>query len=616
MKLIESIKERCTLCYACIRVCPSKAIKIEDQHAKVIPERCIGCGNCVSVCAPNALKYTDSISRVKSLIKSEEKVVAIVDPAIAGEFEDITSRRNFVGMIKAIGFDFVVESAFGADLVAHKYRELLSDFKGKYYIAANCPPVVYFMEKYHPKSIVNLAPIVSPTIAMAKVVHKKYGADAKTVFIGPCTAAKLETERFEGDGKIDEVITFIELRQMFNDYQITENTVEYSSFDPPLGGKGTLFPIKRGLLQSVGINEDLLTGRLINTNGRANFIEAIKEFENLKSLKKHIDLFYCDGQCAMGPGTSQGGKKFYRRSLVIEYTRKRLSEPEHNEWENNIAEYLSIDLSRKFKKDDQRIPEPSNTQISKVLATLRKDQCDSQMDCGACGYSSCHEFAIAIGQGLAKPDMCISFTLNNKQEYIKTLKITNEKLEKTREALEESEKRAVKEKETVKEISNTTNVMLQKIPSGVVIVDKNMKVIHSNHSFINLLGEDAETINEVIPGLTGADLKTLLPPNIINLFQYAISSNDGVENRDIKIEQQLLNISIFPIKKDEIAGAVIKDMYLPEVQREEVMHRITDVIDKNLKMVQNIGFLLGEGASETEQMLKSIINSYKSEKKD
>ena len=615
MKLIESIKERCTLCYACIRVCPSKAIKIEDQHAKVIQDRCIGCGNCVAVCAPQALKYTDSIGRVKNLIKSDKKVVAIVDPAIAGEFEDITSRRNFVGMIKAIGFDFVVESAFGADLVAHKYRELLSDFKGKYYLAANCPPVVYYIEKYYPKSIVNLAPIVSPMIAMAKVVHKKYGADAKTVFIGPCTAAKLDTERFQDDGKIDEVITFIELRQMFNHYQISENTVEYSSFDPPLGGKGTLFPIKRGLLQSVGINEDLLTGRLINTNGRANFIEAIKEFEDLKSLKKHIDLFYCDGQCAMGPGTSPGGKKFYRRSLVIEYTKKRLSEPEHKEWENNITEYLSIDLTRKFKKDDQRIALPSDTQINKVLTTLRKDQCDSQMDCGACGYNTCREFAIAIDQGLANPDMCISFTLNNKQEFIKTLKITNEKLEKTREALEESEKRALEEKETVKELSATTNIMLQKIPSGVVIVDKNMKVIHSNHSFINLLGEDAETINEVIPGLTGADLKTLLPPNIINLFQYAISSNDGVENRDIKIEQQLLNISIFPIKKDEIAGAVIKDMYSPEVQREEVMHRITDVIDKNLKMVQNIGFLLGEGASETEQMLKSIINSYKSDNK-
>jgi hypothetical protein len=151
------------------------------------------------------------------------------------------------------------------------------------------------------------------------------------------------------------------------------------------------------------------------------------------------------------------------------------------------------------------------------------------------------------------------------------------------------------------------------MPSGVVIIDKNFKIIQSNDRFIQLLGEDAEVINEVIPGLKGADLKTLLPSNVINLFQYALTNTDGIENRDIQLGTLLLNISIFPVKKNEVAGAIIRDMYLPEVRREEAMLRITDVIDKNLKMVQNIGFLLGEGASETEQMLKSIINSYKSE---
>ncbi len=615
MKLIESIKENCTLCYACVRVCPAKAIKIEDDHAEVIQERCIGCGNCVSVCAPKALKYNDSISRVKQLVESNEKVVAIIAPSIAGEFEDITSRRNFVGMIKALGFNKVCEVAFGADLVALKYKELFSDFRGKYYLTTNCPAVVYYVEKYHPKTINNLSPIVSPMIATAKVVHNEYGANSKIVYIGPCTSAKLETERFNDDGKVDEVLTFNELREMFKEFNISENTVEYSSFDPPLGGKGALFPISRGLLQSVGINEDLLTSRIVSTEGKYNFIEAIKEFENLQNLKKHIDLFYCDGGCIMGPGTSPGGKKFYRRSLVIEYAKKRLSEEENINWEENITKYLSLDLSRRYIKDDQRAKTPSESEINIVLKSLGKEKDCKQIGCGACGYQSCRDFAIAVSQGLAKSDMCITSSLHNKKEYIKTLKVTNEKLEKTRQALEISEKQALEEKEMVKEISHSNNIMLQKMPSGVVIVDKSLKVVHSNMSFINLLGEDAEAINEVIPGLTGADLKTLMPTNIINLFQYVMSKNDDIENRDIKIDDKLLNISIFPIKKDEIAGAVIKDMFLPEVQREEVMHRITDVIDKNLKMVQNIGFLLGEGASETEQMLKSIITSYKSEKK-
>jgi iron only hydrogenase large subunit-like protein len=615
MKLITTIKEKCKLCYACIRVCPSKAIKIEDNYAKVIDDRCIGCGNCVTVCAPKALIYEDSTTRVKNLLNSEDKVTAIIAPSIAGEFSDITSRRNFVGMIKTLGFDKVCEVAFGADLVALKYRELFASFKGKYYITTNCPSVIYNVEKFHPNSITNLAPIVSPMIAMSKVVHKKYGANTKVVYIGPCTAAKMEAEHLSGDGKVDEVLTFVELRKLFTEFGITENTVEYSDFDPPHGGKGSLFPISRGMFQSVDINEDLLSGRLISTEGRYNFIEAIKEFENLQTLKKHLDLFYCDGGCIMGPGTSPGGQKFNRRTLVIEYTKKRLEMSNKETWKKNIEEYLQLDLSRTYKVNDQRLTIPDNERINKVLKALGKELPSDHIDCGACGYQTCHEFAIAVGQGLAKPDMCITFNIKNKQNYIKTLKITNEKLEKTRQALENSEKEALLEKEAVKEMSNTTNVMLQKMPSGVVIIDKELKILQSNKGFIGLLGEDAETIDEVIPGLKGADLKTLLPTNVITLFQYAINSDNGIENRDIQIGTQLLNISIFPIKRGEVAGAVIRDMFLPEVRREEVMSRITDVIDKNLKMVQNIGFLLGEGASETEQMLKSIVNSYKSEKK-
>jgi iron only hydrogenase large subunit-like protein len=615
MKLISSIKENCKLCYACIRVCPSKAIKIEDSHAKVIHDRCIGCGNCFSVCAHKALEYANSINQTNHLLKNAEEVIAIIDPSIAGEFSDITSQRNFVGMIKALGFSKVCEVAFGADLVALKYRDLFKNFKGKYYITTNCPSVVYYVEKFFPGSINNLAPIVSPMIATSKVVHKKYGANTKVVYIGPCSAAKIEAERISDDGKVDAVLTFVELRKMFKENDITEIKVEYADFDPPHGGKGSLFPLSRGMFQSVLINDDFLTGRVICTEGRYNFIEAIKEFENLHSLKKHVDLFYCDGGCIMGPGTSPGGQKFHRRTLVIEYTKKRLDKANKEVWMENVEEFLKLDLSRTYHKNDQRMKEPDEEKVQKVLSALGKKTKADHIDCGACGYHSCHEFGTAVSQNLAKADMCMIFNIQNKQDYIKTLKITNEKLEKTRAALVKSEQIALDEKEAVKEVSHTTNIMLQKIPSGVVIIDKSFKIIHSNQSFIELLGEDAEAINEVIPGLRGADIKTLLPPNVINLFQYALNNNDDVENRDIQLGTQLLNISIFPIKKKQVAGAIIRDMYLPEVRREEAMHRITDVIDKNLKMVQNIGFLLGEGASETEQMLKSIINSYKSENK-
>ena len=140
---------------------------------------------------------------------------------------------------------------------------------------------------------------------------------------------------------------------------------------------------------------------------------------------------------------------------------------------------------------------------------------------------------------------------------------------------------------------------------------KKMKILQSNQSFIDLLGDDALEINEIIPGLVGADLKTLLPYNIHNLFTSVLQNNTDILNRDVMYKDKLLNLSVFTIKPNSIVGAVIRDMYAPEVQKEEVIKRITEVIDKNLAMVQNIGFLLGEGASETEKMLNSIIKTYR-----
>lgn len=616
MELITSIKENCKLCYACVRVCPARAIKIEDDHAQVIHDRCIGCGHCVTVCSPDALRYVSSIDEVFNLLSSDKKVAAICAESIAAEFPDISSRRNFVGMLKDLGFDYVFETSFGADLVARKFHNLFTNFKGKYYISANCPSVFLHVEKYHPDSVKNLAPIVSPMVAMAKVVRHLHGNNIKIVYIGSCTASKLEACRTTDDGTVDQVLTFVELRKMFRQKHISENTVEYSYFDKPIGGKGCLYPISRGMVMSVGINEDALTGRLISTNGRYNFIEALREFDAMTNLKKHLDVFYCEGGCIMGAGMTANGKKFYRRSLVVEYTKKRLADFDQKEWEANMDFYIkNLDLSRKFEADDKRLPTPPKERVLSILQAMGKIHDSDHIGCGACGYETCYDFAEAVSQGLARTDMCISFAMQNKQNYIKSLKITNQQLENTRQELELSEQKAKVEKEVAKEIGLTAKFMLQNVPSGVVIVDKDLKILQSNKRFINLLGDDAENINEVIPELRGADLKTLLPVNIVNLFQYSLTNNDSIENKDIKLGEQLLNISIFPIKQNEIVGAVIRDMYLPEVRREEVMARITEVIDKNLKMVQNIGFLLGEGASETEQMLKSIINTYKSDNK-
>lgn len=615
--IVEILSDKCNLNYSCVRVCPVNAIEVKANrdYARIIPDRCIGCGSCTSVCPEEAIVYRDSKSETKSILKSKDIKVAIVAPSISGEFHDITDYRKFVQMIKQLGFNYVNEVSFGADIIALKYAELFHNFKGKYYISTACPVVVSYIEKFQPELLDNLVPLVSPMIATAKVVRSLYGKDIKVIYIGPCIDSKDEASLYDDDGKIDSVLTFHELRELFNEFKIKESKLEFSEFDSPIGYKGSLFPVANGLLQAADISEDLLDGVVITAEGKMNMLNATKQFhKEIETIKKHFNIYYCEG-CLMGPGTARGGEKFNRRTRVTDYANKRLKNFDKNNWQKEIDKYWDLDFSRTFKNDNQRIETPSEEKINEILKAMGKEGKNTDLGCNACGYNNCRDFAIAVAKGLAKIDMCLTYSLRNRHDYIKALKSTNEKLAQTQKALEESEKIAQKEKESAKEASDTIGSMLQKLPSGVVIIDKNLKIVHSNNSFIEILGEEAKAIDEVIPGLIGADLKTLLPFNIYNLFTHVFSTGENVLNRDIHIEDNLLNLSVFTIRKNKIVGAVFRDMYSPEVRKEEVLKRVTEVIDNNLAMVQKIGFLLGEGASETEQMLNSIIELYKLSKK-
>lgn len=612
--LVKIDSDKCRVCYACVRACPVQAIQIRENQEKpvIIPERCIGCGSCLDSCAPGAISYRSSIEQVKQLLLSGAPLAAITGPSISGEFEDITDYRKFVRMIKELGFKYVHEAAFGVDLVAHAYARIFSNFKGKYYLTTCCPVVVSYMEKYSPDLLNNLAPIVSPMIASARVVKKKYGEEIKVVYIGPCIANKDEALQFSGSSAIDAVLTFVELRELFREFSITESTLEFADFNLPQGNLGSLYPISDGLLQAAGISEDLLKGIVITADGKENMLRAVKEFDkHVSAISAHFNLFYCEG-CIMGPGTSPNGNKFHRRSLVVDYTRKRQKKFDFTAWDEAYKDYSDLDLARTFSKDDQRLPEPPEEAILEVMKELGIDNAGEEAGCLACGYASCREFAKAVVQGLAVPDMCSSLSQRNRQNYVRTLKVTNDQLVQTQEALRESEKKAREEQESARESSAIVTAMLQKLPSSLVIVDRNLKILQSNESFIALAGEEAREINSVIPGLVGADLKTLMPHVFYNMISFVLSSTEDIINRDLTIGDKLFNISVFSIKKNEIVGVLVRDMSDPEVQKEEVVKRVTEVIDKNLELVQKIGFILGEGAAETERMLNSIIETYKS----
>lgn len=612
--LISIDKESCTHCYACVRACPTKAITTGSKSNDLVinHDRCIGCGNCYVSCGPKAIKYAQSIKEVSKYLAAKNKSIAIVDPSIASEFPDISDYRNFVGMFRALGFDYVNEISFGADLIAAKYKETFTDFKGKYIITANCPPVYEYIEKFQPNITDSIAKLDSPMIATAKVMREIHGDKAIIISISSCLAQKKEILRY--NGLINEHIGFEELRTMFKTNNIYENSVEFSEFDQPIGSKGSLFPLSRGILDAADIDQTPGKSKIITREGPDNFVQNILDFANYNEIKHNLNIFYCYG-CNMGPCSSHTSSYLLNHSQVINYYNKRQGLLDEETWNKNIKKYLKLDFTRNYTVDDQRIAPPSDKKIKEVLKLLGKD-IYNDVGCKSCGYDNCYEFASDVAKDLVKPEMCISFTLKNRQEFINKLTATNIKLAETQKALEVSETKLRKDHANVQESMSLTKAILEKIPSGVVIVDDKLKIIQSNTQFIELIGKEAKEINEIIPGLINADIKTLLPHQIYQLFSFVIQKNDNVENKDIEFEDKLLNISVFPIKKGKIIGAVFKNLYQPEIRKEEVIARINDVIEKNLGMVQKIGFLLGEGASETERMLNSIIQSYDSNKNE
>jgi iron only hydrogenase large subunit-like protein len=613
--LVNIDPKKCTNCYTCIRVCPVKAIRADSDKPfpVVYNKRCIGCGDCIKSCVPKAMLYRSSIEDVKNLLNSPGKKVAIVSPSISAEFDDITDFRKFVEMIKSLGIKHVNEVSFAVDLLAYKYLALFGNFKGRYYITSCDPVVVDFVEKYHPDLVKNLAPFVSPMVAMAKVVRKIYGDNIKVIYIGPDIASKNVALKSPHDGKVDAVLTFPELRQLFKDLKINENTLEFSEFDTPIGYKGSLYPLRNGLIQAADIDENLLTSDVVSVEGKKVMLESIGEFEeNVKVIHKHLHVTY--GNSLSGPGISVKRNRLYKENLVTTYANKRLMNFFRAEWYDNLQKYLTLDFKRSFKADDQRIPEPPESKIKEAMKSMGWND-NPNINCGQCGYNTCIEFATDLAKGIVIPEMCSTYSIKSSKNYSTTLKELNENLAITRQALYEKEAQVKTEHVTAQQASELTNAMLEKLRAGIVFVDFKLNIVKANNTFCSILGEEVEEINEVIPGLLGADLHKIFTEDICNLFSYVLTESVAVDGRDIKHGNLLFNISIFPIRENQIAGAIVRDMSSPEVQRAEVIKRVSEVIDKNLSMVQQIGFLLGEGAADIEKMLNSVIQFYNDDKK-
>ena len=439
---ITTRKELCKMCYTCVRDCPAKAIRIVDGQAEIVPQRCIACGNCVKVCSQNAKVQISSTDQLETMLKSGRKIACCIAPSFPAEFIDF-SHKTLVGMLRKVGFDVVTEVAFGADLVAKEYKDLFNRVPERRFIATTCPAIVGFVERYHPEMVDSLAPLVSPMVAHARALRLIYQPDLAVVFIGPCIAKKVEACSIVLPDEIDVAITFQELADTFSKKNITPESIDASEFDAPHPAIGALFPIGGGMLQAAEMPEDLIAGQIVATAGRGNFVEALKEFEQGNLDARLLEALCCEG-CIMGPGMIGKLPKFSRRSQVSKYVRNRMENFDRNIWRQTIADLYTkgLNLSRSFTPNDQRISIPSRQQLTDILERMGKLSTEDELNCGACGYDTCLEHAIAIYKGLAETEMCLPNTIEKLKSTVSELAVSNDQLASAQEALMQSEKLA------------------------------------------------------------------------------------------------------------------------------------------------------------------------------
>jgi nitrogen-specific signal transduction histidine kinase/NAD-dependent dihydropyrimidine dehydrogenase PreA subunit len=416
MSIVYTDREKCKGCYACIRICPCKAIKVEEGLAQVIKERCIACGTCLQVCVPKAKQVESDIGIVWQLLTQNPNVIAVLSSSFPAALLKC-SAGQLVAALKKLGFSEVIEDSFGAELVGREYARLLSKDKGKPILSSNCPAVVTYIEKYHPQLIGNLAPIVSSMIATGRVIKWQYNPQAKVVFIGPCVAKKAESRDEMVAGVIDAVLTFAELKEMFAAKGITPESEKEEPFSGPKPNLGRLFAISGGLFKVAGLSDDIIANDAISAHGRDYVIKILREFAGGDITARLINLHFCHG-CIAGPVIDNELSGYRRKELVANYA---ASQADPAQTEKDIQEYSGIDLSRKFTARSVVLMTPSEEEVQHILKQIGKAEPMNQVNCGACGYTTCRELAIAVCQGIAEVEMCWPYVLN-------TLKTTQEGL--------------------------------------------------------------------------------------------------------------------------------------------------------------------------------------------
>jgi len=577
---VHTVYEKCLDCYKCIRMCPMKAIKVVKGQAHIMHDRCICCGRCVTNCPTQAKRYRSDVETVKLLISGNKKVVVSLAPSFVSDLPGWTSEK-IIAALKKLGIHAVSETALGADfLSAQIAKDLINGTdKPRLMISSACPAVVAFVKLYRPELAPFVLPHASPLLTHARFLHSSNGKDTAVVFIGPCFAKKQEADLYEND--IDAAITFQELDEWLQKEHITPENVSISSdcaFQPRRSAKGAFFPIEGGEITAFGAYISKTAsdaGQKIDTISASGISVIQKLFSGFKleSLEKplFLELLACSGGCINGPGITGNVPGIIRNTSLRNYAGST----------DNTLDDSTLSKSPLIEANYPLNALPSTSyseqEITEALQLVGKFNLDDRRNCGSCGYDTCRELAVALLNGWAEKSMCAS--------YMRKL------------------------------ASQTANGIMKSTPSGAVIVNKELQIIDCNEPFARIMGEETERLYADKPGLEGADLTKIAP--FASHFKSVIELNgpDQVQC-DVREGKKIFHIKVFAIEKGETAAGIVDDITEPRVRIDKTVERAQEVIKKNAAVTQQIAFLLGENAAESEAILNSIIESYTTEEED
>lgn len=476
--IISTIKDKCRQCYSCVRNCPVKAVKVQNGQAEILYDRCINCGNCVKVCSQNAKYIQRDVEKVLGMIKKGEKVVACLAPsfpAVIGEF----TPNQLAGALKGVGFYQVREVSFGAQIMAEEYVNLFKKWPNKKtMISTPCPAVVNLVERHYPALLPNLAPIVSPMEAIARYVKLTSCEPLKVVFIGPCVAKK---EEAQNSLYVDEALTFDEMFEIIEETNFIDKPVEAPFDGPEPSHKPRAISISGGLLHAVGETEDVLRSEILIVEGKEDCISIIESLIEKKISPRFIDMLFCKG-CIDGPILKKTNV-FSNQYAVSKFIFK--NEVEYRQPAEPFKK--KIDLTRSFYNKKKSLPIPGEEEIRKILEHTNKRRPEDELNCGACGYSSCREKAVAVFQGIAEIEMCLPYLLE---------KVSSEL-------------------ETIKELNEELDAIIESSYDGIWLADSNGNTLRVNRAFCRLVGlKREELIGEKTAEL---EKKGVIFPSVTNL---------------------------------------------------------------------------------------------------